>query len=77
MVADGNPTGDVNAVTWKLLAAVCGGMGAAIAWLVSRLNKAEDTVQKLHEQRLSDRDKFEAQLLAWRNSMKDRKGVSP
>lgn len=72
-----NPTGEVNGVCWKLMSALVGGFGCVIAWLIKRLADVEDKREKLHEARLSDRDKFEAQMQVFVNSLREKRGSSP
>lgn len=72
-----NPTGEVNAVCWKLGALLVAGFGLVITWLIKRLGEKEDKIEKLHDANLATRDKFEAQTLVWLNQIKDRKGTSP
>lgn len=61
MLLEGDPTGEVTGVTWKLLG--IGGMaaGAAITWLVTRLNAKEAEIKELNKSRIQDRIDFEAQ----------------
>lgn len=58
---ESEPTGDVNGVTWKLLAGLCTIGAMAIGWLAKRLSDKEAEIKELNAARLQDRRDFEAQ----------------
>lgn len=72
-----NPSGEVNGVCWKLMSAIVAGFGLVVAWLIKRLADVEDKKEKLHEARLKDRIDFEAQMAAFVQNLKQKRGSSP
>ena len=75
---DGEPTGEVNGVCWKLMSAIAAAAGLVITWLTKRLDSTSKEVAQLHEARLQDRKDFEAQTNVLLSSVLAKKrGASP
>lgn len=74
MWIEGEPTGSVGAVCWKLMGAIVTGAGIVIGWLALRFNAKDKEITELHAARLQDRKDFEAQTNVMLKNLYRKKG---